>query len=374
LVAIAVIAAIGVAGTMLLRSRAGAAAAQQPPLVQAARTDDVIARVDADVSLAYDTTMQIAAPVDGVVTAVQVDAGERIKPLQTIVMIDNDRVVAVPADRPFYRDLASGNKGSDVRSLQRALNNAGYEIDELDGEFGEDTEDALEEFQDDKNMDVTGGMSLDSFVSVPRHPIASEVQATLGARVQSGGALLAAASTSDLVAVADVAQIDLPMVAVGQEATVTFDALDDRSVTGEVMAIASQPLDDGGDGVVRYEVTIAVDDLPRELRPAMTGQAQITVDRHRDAVVLPSAAVQGSTDSPYVEVYRNGQTERRSVEVGLTSGSDVEILSGVASGEQVVIGQASDAEGTDDGGFGPPDGGGFGDGPPNGGGFGGGGG
>jgi multidrug efflux pump subunit AcrA (membrane-fusion protein) len=202
-------------------------------------------------------------------------------------------------------------------------------------------------------------MALGDFVSVPQQAVAVDVRVGVGDRVQAGDPIATTSSSSALVARAEVAQMDVPELEVEQEATVTFDALAGRTIEGQVASIAAQPLEDGGDGVVRYEVIIAAEKFPARLRPAMTGSASIVVAEHRDTVIVPSAAVGGTGRAPTVQVYANGQTRERSVEVGLSSGSETEILSGVESGEQVVIGQA-ETEGDDEedffGGQGPGDG------------------
>ena len=52
--------------------------------------------------------------------------------------------------------LSKNDKGKDVLTLQKKLYVIGYEITELDGEFGEETKKAVESFQRDQKMTVTG--------------------------------------------------------------------------------------------------------------------------------------------------------------------------------------------------------------------------
>ena len=55
-----------------------------------------------------------------------------------------------------YPTLSKGSKGEDVRKLQQRLNELGYSIGTVDGDFGNKTESALKEFQSDNGIDATG--------------------------------------------------------------------------------------------------------------------------------------------------------------------------------------------------------------------------
>lgn len=52
--------------------------------------------------------------------------------------------------------LSKNDKGKDVLTLQKKLYVIGYEITELDGEFGDETKKAVEAFQRDQKITVTG--------------------------------------------------------------------------------------------------------------------------------------------------------------------------------------------------------------------------
>jgi multidrug efflux pump subunit AcrA (membrane-fusion protein) len=107
----------------------------------------------------------------------------------------------------------------------------------------------------------------------------------------------------------------------------------------------------------------------------MTGQAHIAVQSRTNVVIVPSAAVGGSTTQPTVQVVVGGRPVTRPVVVGLVTSADTEILAGVQPGDVVVVGSQqlgptpSTAPVTGLGGTGTGRGGGLG-----GGGFGGGGG
>jgi HlyD family secretion protein len=79
------------------------------------------------------------------------------------------------------------------------------------------------------------------------------------------------------VEVTDLDEIDVGLVAVGQQAVVTFDALPDRTFTGEVIRIAPMASPTGGG--VNYPTLLVISDLDPQLRWGMTAFVDIAATR-----------------------------------------------------------------------------------------------
>ena len=54
-----------------------------------------------------------------------------------------------------YKQVSYGSQGSDVTELQKLLNNHGYSLD-VDGIFGDNTKNAVTDFQQKKGLNVDG--------------------------------------------------------------------------------------------------------------------------------------------------------------------------------------------------------------------------
>lgn len=76
----------------------------------------------------------------------------------------------------------------------------------------------------------------------------------------------------------------------------------------------------------------------RLLQPGMFIEARLAAEVRLDAVVVPEDAVLNLQGATMVWVVQNGQATRRSVELGIRTPGFVELRSGVAAGEQVVVG------------------------------------
>ena len=74
------------------------------------------------------------------------------------------------------------------------------------------------------------------------------------------------------------------------------------------------------------------------LLPGLFVRTSVVMGQDDQAILAPQKAVLRDLKGlPYVYIVKDGKAERRSVKVGRQIGSDVDILSGVADGEQIAV-------------------------------------
>ncbi len=134
-------------------------------------------------------------------------------------------------------------------------------------------------------------------------------------------------------------EVDIARVTLGQPVEVVVDALG-VPFRGEVVNI--EPLPTGTSGVTAYRVTVAFDPAGQPVRPGMTTSAAIIAATRSNVLQIPVTALRNVGAKTLVEVATvdaNGQRSisERSVLVGLRANGMVEIQSGLAEGEQVVV-------------------------------------
>ncbi len=138
-------------------------------------------------------------------------------------------------------------------------------------------------------------------------------------------------------------EADAAKVKVGQSATLTFDALTNTTLTGQVVSVdATQTV---VQNVVTYSVYVSLDSVPAGLKPGMTASANVVVDKREDALLLPSSAIRGTGTTAQVTVKTGSTEESRTVQIGLRGDQSVEILSGLQVGDVVVTRTTSTATG-----------------------------
>ncbi len=170
----------------------------------------------------------------------------------------------------------------------------------------------------------------------PMDGVVVEVPARSGETLRAGDPLVVLTDPKAVEVKASVIEEDLPLVRIGQEASLFFDAAPDLVMVGKVARISPKRLD--GDRPL-YSIYIEVDatQLSEGLVPGMSADASVSINKVSNTLRLPRAIVKaGSGGTAKVTVWTNGQRESRTVKVGLRGDTYVEILDGLREGEEVV--------------------------------------
>lgn len=129
-----------------------------------------------------------------------------------------------------------------------------------------------------------------------------------------------------------VPEMYLSKVGVGQQLTLRLDALPGQERQGLVYAVS--PLVDAGGRSILLRATVANQDSV--LRPGMFARVQLMFNQDK-ALVAPEAALSPSGETQYVYRVKDGVAERREVTIGERREGRVEILTGVAAGDHLVV-------------------------------------
>jgi RND family efflux transporter MFP subunit len=158
------------------------------------------------------------------------------------------------------------------------------------------------------------------------------------------GAVVTMADLSTLEVEVDVNEAYISRIANGRPARITLDAYPDTTFRGEVRQVV--PTADRQRATVQVKVSI-LDRDPRIL-PEMGAKVDFLEPEQpktagaatpaRTAVRIPSAALRSDGGASYVWLVRDGQLSKRPVTPGPVSGGFLEIRSGLAGGEQLLIG------------------------------------
>src|SRR5690606_20494148 len=140
-------------------------------------------------------------------------------------------------------------------------------------------------------------------------------------------------SLDRLLAVLHVPERELAKLAVGQRALIGADAVSGQRFEGHVARIS--PVIEADTGTFR--VTVEIDPGDKPLRPGMFARVDVVHDIRADVLLAPVQAVMAEDSRESVFVVRDDIAERRDVRTGYRSNGQVEILTGLASGEHVVV-------------------------------------
>jgi uncharacterized membrane protein YgcG len=127
---------------------------------------------------------------------------------------------------------------------------------------------------------------------------------------------------------------DVNKLKVGQAATVTPEALSGVQLGAHVTSIS--PVGATSNNVVSYQATLTLDQNDSSVKPGMSATASV-ITGQAQGVNVPNAAVTGSGSLGTVTIMRNGKETTRQVVVGLRGNSRTQIVSGLSTGDQLVI-------------------------------------
>jgi HlyD family secretion protein len=141
--------------------------------------------------------------------------------------------------------------------------------------------------------------------------------------------------TNQKIAKISLNEIDAAKIKVGQEAILTFDALPDLKVKGKIIEISTVGKEE--QGVVSYDVKISLEEENKEIKPGMSVNAEIIVDRKENVLLVPNSAIKSDRMGKYIEVVKDNKIEKRYIKTGISNDEFTEVLEGLNEGEIIII-------------------------------------
>jgi len=144
----------------------------------------------------------------------------------------------------------------------------------------------------------------------------------------------------------------IDQVAVGIPAYIRLDAKPDMTFNGKVKKVA--PLPDSQNrwlnpGVKVFNVIVEFENTVEDLKPGMTAQVELVLAKLADVLSVPVAAVFTEQEKTFCYRLNGGRPERVNVKVGRMNDKRVEIVSGLAKGDRVLLAPPSGGSVGDEG-------------------------
>lgn len=176
----------------------------------------------------------------------------------------------------------------------------------------------------------------DLMLYAPTSGMVTDVVGEIGETIRPEQSVISLDSGETLQVQLNVVEDNIVNVRIGQKADITFDAIKDEAFPGTVVAI--DPAETVIGGAVYYETTVTFDVPDERLRSGMTANILIETATATDTQIIPLSALETISGQARVKVFANGAVEERTVVTGLEDGKgQIEIVSGLTEGEQVVI-------------------------------------
>lgn len=143
------------------------------------------------------------------------------------------------------------------------------------------------------------------------------------------------AGNEEMILAISVDELDINSVEKGQQAEVTFDAIEEETFEGTVTKVGNSASASGG--VAKYTVEITIP-ASEEMKAGMNASATIVIEKKENIITIPVNALQerGNEVFVYTEKDEEGNLSgEKSVSTGLSDGNIVEITEGLSEGDTI---------------------------------------
>jgi len=171
-------------------------------------------------------------------------------------------------------------------------------------------------------------------------------QIKVGDQIYPGMMFMQIVDPSAMVINANVSQVDVGKLRIGQRARVRFDAFPDLELPAHIYAVGSvgKPSRSRPDWVKELSVSLRLDQMDPRVIPDLSVSCDVILEQAEAEAIVPREAIfagtgrDGKTAKPFVVVRSaKGVWERREVELGLENAVRVAVKSGLKQGEVVAL-------------------------------------
>lgn len=164
----------------------------------------------------------------------------------------------------------------------------------------------------------------------------TQIDAMPGDQITVGTFAIRVDDLSKMLIDLNISEVDVNALAVGQQVTVSIDAISGRSYTGIVSEISEfGTVSTTG---VTFEVTVELQDQDEQVKPGMTAATSITVKSLTDVLYVQNRAVRTLDGAKVVYVLKDGVPTPVEIRLGSTADIYSEIVSGdLKEGDLIIL-------------------------------------
>jgi HlyD family secretion protein len=384
-----VVAVLAVAGVYGLATLDGASANVDPSRIATVERGTMVKSVVATGKIEPITKVEIKSKANGIIQKLDVDVDSVVAPGDVLVELDKDQLRAALREKDATLQAAEASleaaqaelrknvveaEGPDVQFAQRAFKRAQELFSQkliaqsaLDDahsavQVAENRQHAAQSQLavsrakvDQAKAEVAQARAArdNAAADLANATIRAPVRGTVLSRDVEVGSPVSSilnlgANATPVMTLGDIDQVfvrgkvdeaDIGRVRLGQQARIRVETFKDKVFSGRVTQIS--PMGVEKDNVTTFEVKVSIDNPGRELKANMTANAEIVLEEHPDALILPEAAVNyDASKTPFVNLIDPGAKDGRrrvDVKLGVGNGTKIQVLDGVKQGDKVIL-------------------------------------
>lgn len=299
--------------------------------------------------------VEIKPQISGIIDKILLEEGVKVNAGDLIAVIK-----VVPNEQALYQ--AQGR----VRNAELALNNARIEYErsktlydkgvvsnqdfinqKLAFEQGEqELKNANADYQIIRRGSIGGSTAANTDIRATVSGTVLEIPVKAGDQViqannfNDGTTIATIADLSKMIFEGKVDEGEVGKLAVGTPLKITLGALEGTELDAKLRFIAPKGIEEAGAVQFKIEGDVEVSQ-DVFIRAGYSANASIVLEKKNDILVIPEALLQfdASTNKPYVELAVGAEAdqkfERKDIQIGISDGVNVEILSGLTEEDRV---------------------------------------
>lgn len=296
--------------------------------------------------------IEIKPQISGIIDKIYLEEGVKVKAgdlIAKIKIVPNEQALNQSRGRVRNAEIALGNvkieydrnkalfdKGvissQDFNSLQLRLDQAKQEL-----------QNGQSDYQIIRKGSAGGSSSANTNIratvagTILEIPVEEGDQVIQSNNFNDGTTIASIADLSKMIFEGKVDEGEVDKLEIGMLLEISLGAIQKKKFQANLKFIAPKGVEEAGAVQFRIEGDVAVED-DFMIRAGYSANASLVLEKKDDVLVIPEALLQfdKKTDEPYVEVSVGDQKfERKDIEIGISDGVNVEIISGITESDEV---------------------------------------
>jgi membrane fusion protein, multidrug efflux system len=258
----------------------------------------------------------------GQVIKILVREGEMVQKGQVLVELDNrDYTSTLDRIEASYK-LATIDHARMTELFKKKIA-AASEVDKLDAQL-----------KDLEAQMKTAKLALErTRITAPISGRLNEIEAKVGDWMAVDKPVAQILQMGEIKVTVGIPESDVSAVADLKDADIVIEALDKLKVKGRKYFLSRQT----GDLARLYNLELVVDNRDGKILPGMFARVEVVKKRFEDTLAVPLYAVISQNGKNYVYLEKGNKAEKREVELGILEGWMIQVKSGLAAQDRVII-------------------------------------
>ena len=298
--------------------------------------------------------VEIKPQLNGIIQQILVEEGDVVQNGDLIAIIK-----VVPDERSVYGGQSQVNSAKlNVQNAEKQMERANelfskqiisqQEYEDFELRFSTAVENlraAENDLEIIREGSVSGSSTANTNIRATVSGTILEIPVKLGDQViaannfNAGTSVAIIADLNKMIFEGQVDEAEVGKLEIGQDLKINMAAIPDREFDAKLKFVAPKGTEQGGAVQFKIEADVTLDE-DSFVRAGYSANGSLVVDNRQDIMVIAEALLQFDrrTQQPFVEIEISNQNfERKDIEIGLSDGIKVEIISGIEMTDKIKI-------------------------------------